>query len=130
MSFILDALKKSESERQGRSGADFASIPAGSTAPRRNYWLWLTGLLLAVNLAVLLGILLRPAPDAASLTPAATGTVTAPVASRDAAAPGAAAAASAADGFTEQVASAREAAGCRAGDDRARRGRAGSRRGA
>lgn len=63
MSFILDALKKSESERQNRSGAGFSSVPTGTETPRRSYWLWIIGLLLAINLAVLLGILLRPAPD-------------------------------------------------------------------
>ncbi len=111
MSFILDALKKSESERQGRSGADFASIPAGTSTPRRNFWLWLTGLLLAVNLAVLLGILLRPAPDGAPAVPAAAGTVSAPIESRAPAAPppAPAPAASGAGDFAEQVASAREA---------------------
>ncbi len=111
MSFILDALKKSESERQGRSGADFASIPAGTSTPRRNFWLWLTGLLLAVNLAVLLGILLRPAPDGAPTVPATAGTVSAPIESRAPAVPppAPAPAASGAGGFAEQLASAREA---------------------
>lgn len=74
MSFILDALKKSETERQQQSGAEFASVPTSAPAPRRNLWVWLLVLLLAVNLAVLLGILLRPAPE----TPAVAASTIAP----------------------------------------------------
>lgn len=71
MSFILDALKKSETDRQQRSSAEFAGVPTSSepaTAPR---WLWALGLLLAINLVVLVGLLLRSsqAPE----TPGATG---------------------------------------------------------
>ena len=62
MSFILDALKKSETERQQQAGAEFASVPASAPTPRRGFWVWVVALLLAVNLAVLLGILLRPDP--------------------------------------------------------------------
>ena len=61
MSFILDALKKSETERQQQGGAEFASVPTSDAQPRRNTWIWIVGFLLAVNLAVMLGILLRPA---------------------------------------------------------------------
>ena len=60
MSFILDALRKSETERQQQASAEFATVPAssgGSGVPR---WLWALGLLLAVNLAVLIGLWLRP----------------------------------------------------------------------
>lgn len=60
MSFILDALKKSETERQQQGGAEFSSVPVSSDTPRPLRWLWLLGLLLAVNLAVLVGILMRP----------------------------------------------------------------------
>jgi general secretion pathway protein B len=88
MSFILDALKKSETDRQQASSAEFAGVPASSgnqSAPR---WLWLLGVLLVVNLAVLLGLLLRPnvnpAPTAAveteKTTPAESGNFAAQVA--------------------------------------------------
>lgn len=60
MSFILDALRKSEAERQQQSGGEFSNVPTGSEAPRSTVWLWLLGGLLGINLAVLLGILLRP----------------------------------------------------------------------
>ena len=60
MSFILDALKKSETERQQQGSAEFATVPTSKAASRAPRWLWLLGLLLAVNLVVLLGLLLRP----------------------------------------------------------------------
>lgn len=59
MSFILDALKKSETERQQQGPSDFANIPSGSESPGVPRWLWILGVLLAVNLAVLVGVLLR-----------------------------------------------------------------------
>ena len=68
MSFILDALKKSETDRQQQGSAEFAGVPtspATSSVPR---WLWVVGILLAINLAVLLGLFLTP--DTAT-TPAA-----------------------------------------------------------
>ena len=63
MSFILDALKKSESERQQQGAAEFAQVPVGRDSNRPPLWLWLLGLLLLVNLVVLAGVLLRPAPE-------------------------------------------------------------------
>jgi general secretion pathway protein B len=60
MSFILDALKKSETERQQQSGAEFSSVPSSSGEPQSFKWLWILGLLLAVNIVVLIGILMRP----------------------------------------------------------------------
>jgi len=60
MSFILDALKKSETERQQQSGGEFSSVPTTAAAPRQLRWLWLLAVLLAINVAVLLGIFLRP----------------------------------------------------------------------
>ena len=60
MSFILDALKKSETERQQQTGAEFAGVPTSSGDARPMRWLWLLIALLGINLAVLLGLLLRP----------------------------------------------------------------------
>lgn len=59
MSFILDALKKSESERQQHGRAEFSAIPASSASPRASKWLWILAALLAVNGLVLAGILFR-----------------------------------------------------------------------
>ena len=61
MSFILDALKKSETDRQRQGSAEFAGVP--TSAARREgppAWLWIVGVLLVVNLAVLIGIFMRP----------------------------------------------------------------------
>ena len=66
MSFILDALKKSETERQEQTGAEFSNVPSSSGEPQSFKWLWILALLLLVNVVVLFGILLREeeVPDA------------------------------------------------------------------
>ena len=66
MSFILDALKKSETDRQERNSAEFARVPTSSGPARAPAWLWLLGFLLAVNLVVLMGLFLKPSSDIAS----------------------------------------------------------------
>ena len=73
MSFILDALKKSETDRQQQGSAEFAGVP--TSAARREgppTWLWIVGVLLVVNLAVLIGIFMQPevSPVAATAAPA------------------------------------------------------------
>jgi len=60
MSFILDALKKSETDRQQQGNAEFAAVPASPQTPSVPRWLWIVGVLLAINLAVLVGLLMRP----------------------------------------------------------------------
>lgn len=62
MSFILDALRKSENERQEQSSAEFSSVPASSGNSNQSRWLWMLGVLLLINSAVLIGILLKPTP--------------------------------------------------------------------
>ena len=62
MSFILDALKKSETERQQKNAPGFADVPDGADPPRAPRWLWVLGGLLAVNLIVVTGMMLRPDP--------------------------------------------------------------------
>lgn len=69
MSFILDALKKSETDRQQQSNAEFAAVPTSAPAPAVPRWLWVVGGLLAINLAVLIGVLLRPDAVAPSERP-------------------------------------------------------------
>lgn len=59
MSFILDALRKSENERQQSSNAEFASVPTGPRPASFPRWLLVVGVLLAINLVVLIGLLLR-----------------------------------------------------------------------
>ena len=70
MSFILDALKKSETDRQQQKPAAFATVPSSDGSPRAPRWLMLLGALLAINVIVLLGLLLRSDDD----TPADTVT--------------------------------------------------------
>ncbi len=79
MSFILDALKKSETERQKQSLPGFADVPDATSPPRAPRWLWVLGGLLAVNLIVLLGVMLRPElqPTTDAPMPAAETTVNA-----------------------------------------------------
>ena len=67
MSFILDALKKSENERQEQSSAEFSSVPSSSGNPSPARWLWMLGVLLLVNFAVLIGILMKPSPTASAI---------------------------------------------------------------
>ncbi|MDA0706284.1 MAG: general secretion pathway protein GspB [Proteobacteria bacterium] len=72
MSFILDALKKSETERQEQSVSEFSSVPSstGEASPLR--WLWLLAALLLINVAVLVGILMKRGDSPASPTTAVT----------------------------------------------------------
>jgi general secretion pathway protein B len=72
MSFILDALKKSETERQQQSGAEFASIPSSSGNTPSFKWIWILGLLLLVNVVVLVGILMRPNEADSEIQPPTT----------------------------------------------------------
>ena len=60
MSFILDALKKSESERQSQGTTEFSGVPSSVHPPRVSRWVWIVGTLLVINLAVVYGLLLRP----------------------------------------------------------------------
>ena len=62
MSFILDALKKSEAERQQQGSAEFSSVPTSSEKPNPARWLWLLAALLGINFAVLIGVLMRSEP--------------------------------------------------------------------
>lgn len=68
MSFILDALRKSETERQQQGSAEFSGVPTGTRNAAMPKWLWLVGLLLAINLAVLAGLLLRSTPQPSAAT--------------------------------------------------------------
>jgi general secretion pathway protein B len=59
MSFILDALKKSEIERQRQSMPGLMDTPAAGRRSRLPLWAVLLAVLLAVNIAVLIVILMR-----------------------------------------------------------------------
>jgi len=84
MSFILDALRKSEIERQRQSGPGMAEFPIAREDRRLPIALISIGFLLALNLAVVLFFLLRDdaEPDVrvadAAPAPAATAATAAP----------------------------------------------------
>ncbi len=82
MSFILDALRKSEIERQRQNGPSMAEFPVAREDRRFPVALVVIGFLLAVNLAVVLFFMLRddaaPAEQAAAPTPAAPAIATQP----------------------------------------------------
>jgi len=74
MSFILDALKKSEIERQRQSTPGLMDTPAALRRGRLPLWAMLLGALLAINVVVLSVVLIRNgAPGAAppAVAPAA-----------------------------------------------------------
>jgi general secretion pathway protein B len=88
MSFILDALRKSELERQRQSGPSIAELPVARDDRRLPVALVAIGVLLAVNVAVLMYFLLRdgtPAAPAPTAAVAAAPTAAAPAAERPAA---------------------------------------------
>jgi len=75
MSFILDALRKSEHERQRQSGPALVETPVATPKPRGNPWATAAIALLLVNL-VAVGVFLllksRDEPASASVPPQAT----------------------------------------------------------
>jgi hypothetical protein len=71
MSFILDALKKSESDRQGKSRPERAHIPTGTEKSSSSRWLSIVGVLLLINVVVLLIVFLKPDPMAVDQPPGA-----------------------------------------------------------
>jgi len=73
MSFILDALRKSEHERQRQAGPSVAELPIARPVSRSRIALLVVGVLLIVNLGVLLYYLLRsPVPEVVKEAPAAS----------------------------------------------------------
>lgn len=60
MSFILDALKKSESDRQRNNQPESAHIPTSTEESSSSRWLVLIGTLLLINVVVLLVVFLKP----------------------------------------------------------------------
>jgi general secretion pathway protein B len=71
MSFILDALRKSEIERQRQSGPSVAEFPVAREDRRLPVALVVIGFLLAVNLAVVLFFMLRDEPGSGQAAPPA-----------------------------------------------------------
>ena len=84
MSFILDALKKSESDRQRQSGPALFEVKVAPPRPRLPAWAIAIAALLVVNLGIVMWMLLRHSTRAAgadAATSAATPAATAATAS-------------------------------------------------
>lgn len=73
MSFILDALRKSEHDRQRQTGPGLAEVPVAAAKPRRNVWATAAVALLIVNL-IGIGVLLwrRASHETPAAVPAAS----------------------------------------------------------
>ena len=82
MSFILDALRKSEHDRQRQSGPALAEVPIAAPKPKSNIWATAAVVLLIVNLIGVGVVLMRRASQAPAAPPAAASpaTTTAPAA--------------------------------------------------
>ena len=76
MSFILDALKKSEDERQGVTGPNLAYAPTGGRREGIPRWVLVLSVLLLVNLAGLVAVMLWKQPVEVTTSRPATGQVT------------------------------------------------------
>lgn len=57
MSFILDALKKSEAERQRQNTPGIANVPDANTRKSPHKWILIVAVLLGINLLALMGVL-------------------------------------------------------------------------
>src|SRR6185312_5563709 len=74
MSFILDALKKSETDRQRQNGPALFEVRAAPTRDKLPLWAVGLGVLLAVNLVIVAWVLLRrPASAEAAAQASAAG---------------------------------------------------------
>lgn len=75
MSFILDALKKSENARQRQIGPAMAELPRRRRQTERPVWVWIVVGLLLVNIAVLALVLVRKQGNEAQPVTSASATL-------------------------------------------------------
>src|SRR5262245_48879194 len=79
MSYILDALKKAEQQRQREKVPTLATVHTAPVTPPRQYWPWVAAGVLLVNALVLVWFFfLRPTPTAVVETPPPIATVPPP----------------------------------------------------
>jgi general secretion pathway protein B len=78
MSFILDALKKSESDRQRQSGPALFEVKVAAPRSALPPWAIAIAMLFVANLAVVAWLLLRHGPHPAGVAPAAAPSASAP----------------------------------------------------
>ena len=60
MSFILDALKKSEAERLRKDAPGFSDVPGTAREKSASHWIWIVVALIGINIVVLVVIFMRP----------------------------------------------------------------------
>lgn len=60
MSFILDALKKSEAERVRQDTPGFSDVPGSSKEKSASHWIWIIVVLIGINLTVLVVMFINP----------------------------------------------------------------------
>jgi general secretion pathway protein B len=60
MSFILDALKKSEAERLRQDTPGFADVPGSPQEKSAVHWIWIIVVLIGINIIVLVVMFMRP----------------------------------------------------------------------
>jgi len=78
VSFILDALRKSETERQRLSQVAIADLPVGRRRSRQPWWVFALSGLLLLNFVVLAAVLLRRGTTAADVADTSTTPAIAP----------------------------------------------------
>jgi len=60
MSFILDALKKSEAERLRKDAPGISDVPGTAREKSASHWIWIVVVLVTINIVVLVMIFMRP----------------------------------------------------------------------
>lgn len=85
MSFILDALRRSENERQRHRGPDLVAATSAPRAPSRNVWLPIVGLLAGINLSLLIVLWFMGDRGAEPAAPAPAARIAYPMPEPDAA---------------------------------------------
>ena len=88
MSFILDALKKSENERQRQVGPSLADVQIRQRRGDKPWWVVAVGALLVLNLGVLLVVLMRDGDAKSSATKSGNAATSATAPSTNDARPG------------------------------------------
>lgn len=78
MSFILDALRKSENERQENQPAEFSRVPSSPDSTPAPRWLWVLGVLLVINILVIAAMMFAADKDEPTIS--ATDAVSTPAA--------------------------------------------------
>lgn len=83
MSFILDALKKSEAERLRKDAPAFADVPDSPREKSTSHWIWIVAVLVGINITVLVVIFMKPdaVREPVAVNPAAVSASVAPATS-------------------------------------------------